>query len=93
MLLIHCPYCGARPEAEFRCGGEAHITRPRSPSVLDDVAWADFLYTRSNPRGQHAERWVHIHGCGRWFNAVRNTYTDEISRSYPVCGDEKGVEL
>ena len=32
MLLIPCPYCGtARPEIEFRHGGEAHVARPPIP--------------------------------------------------------------
>ena len=69
MLLIPCPYCGARPEIEFRYGGEAHIARPADPAAVDDAEWADFLYMRSNPKGLHAERWRHIHGCGRFFNA------------------------
>ena len=30
MLLIHCPYCGERPELEFPYGGQAHIARPPS---------------------------------------------------------------
>ena len=30
MLLVPCPYCGPRPEVEFRCGGEAHVAAARS---------------------------------------------------------------
>ena len=82
MLLITCPYCGPRPELEFRCGGEAHIARPEDPSALDDAAWRDFLYTRTNPKGIHAERWLHAHGCQRWFNAVRDTVSDKILATY-----------
>ena len=82
MLLIDCPWCGKRPENEFRYGGEAHIVRPRDPAALDDAAWADFLYMRSNPKGTHAERWRHIHGCGRFFNCLRDTLTDRISATY-----------
>jgi len=82
MLLIACPYCGLRPENEFRYGGEAHIARPLSPSALDDAAWAEFLYFRSNPRGLHAERWRHTHGCGRFFNALRDTTTDQFLTTY-----------
>lgn len=82
MLLIHCPWCGPRPENEFRHGGEAHIARPTDPMALDDAAWAAFLYMRKNPKGAHAERWRHIHGCGRFFNAVRDTVTDRIARTY-----------
>lgn len=83
MLLIPCPWCGVeRPEIEFRCAGEAHIARPRDPAALDDAAWADFLYNRANPRGEHAERWRHVHGCGRFFNALRDTVSDRILAVY-----------
>jgi sarcosine oxidase subunit delta len=84
MLLIPCPHCGARPENEFRHAGEAHITRPEDPDRVDDGAWADFLYMRSNPKGRHIERWRHTHGCGRFFNCIRDTVTDRIERSYPA---------
>ena len=33
MLLIHCPYCGPRPELEFSYGGQAHVARPADPSA------------------------------------------------------------
>ena len=82
MLLIACPWCGPRPENEFRYGGEAHIARPRDPALLDDAAWTDFLYMRSNPKGRHTERWRHIHGCGRFFNCVRDTVSDRIAATY-----------
>jgi sarcosine oxidase subunit delta len=78
MLLIPCPWCGPRPENEFRYGGEAHIARPRDPSAVGDAAWAAYLYMRSNRRGPHAERWRHIHGCGRFVNCMRDTVTDRI---------------
>jgi sarcosine oxidase subunit delta len=82
MLLIDCPFCGPRPEIEFRHGGEAHIARPADPATLDDAAWADFLYNRTNPKGLHAERWRHVHGCGRFFNALRDTVSDDVIRTY-----------
>jgi len=82
MLLITCPWCGERPELEFRHGGEAHIARPADPSLLSDEEWADFLYKRSNVRGLHAERWRHVHGCGRFFNAIRHTVTDKFTVTY-----------
>ena len=82
MLLIGCPYCGERPEIEFRYGGEAHIARAERPSDLDDRAWVEFLYLRSNPKGLHAERWRHFHGCGRFFNALRDTISDKIVATY-----------
>ena len=82
MLLIRCPHCGPRPEIEFRYGGEAHIARAENPSAADDTAWADYLYGRTNPRGLHVERWRHIHGCARFFNAVRSTTTDHFVVTY-----------
>ncbi|MDE1173570.1 MAG: sarcosine oxidase subunit delta [Parvibaculaceae bacterium] len=82
MLLIACPYCGERPETEFRYAGEAHIARPHDPSALNDDEWVDFLYQRANPKGLHVERWRHIHGCARFFNAVRDTVSDRIFKTY-----------
>jgi len=78
MLLITCPWCGDRAETEFRHAGEAHIARPADPSALTDAEWAGFLYERTNPRGPYRERWRHTHGCGRFFNAERNTLTDRF---------------
>jgi sarcosine oxidase subunit delta len=82
MLLITCPHCGPRPENEFRYAGEAHIARPQNPSELDDAAWAEYLYMRSNPKGLHFERWRHMHGCARFFNCVRHTVSDRIIATY-----------
>lgn len=84
MLLIPCPYCGPRAEIEFRYGGEAHIARAQDPSRLDDEALCGYLYLRTNPQGLHAERWYHAHGCGRFFNAIRDTVSDRFVRSYRV---------
>jgi sarcosine oxidase subunit delta len=81
MLLIRCPHCGERPEIEFTHGGEAHIGRP-SGAAVSDQAWADFLYTRSNVKGVMAERWRHVHGCGRFFNALRDTASDRFIATY-----------
>jgi sarcosine oxidase, subunit delta len=83
MLLIYCPYCDVeRAETEFHCGGEAHITRPSDPSQTSEEEWVEFLYMRSNTKGVAAERWRHIHGCGRFFNAVRDTVSDKFLKFY-----------
>ena len=82
MLLIDCPWCGPRDEREFSCGGEAHIARPADPASASDEEWRDFLFIRSNVKGPHAERWRHIHGCGRFFNAVRDTVSDVFLTTY-----------
>lgn len=84
MLLIACPYCGPRNETEFRYGGEAHVAYPDDDTAVDDATWGRFLFFRSNPKGAFAERWVHQHGCRRWFNAVRDTVTHEITATYPA---------
>jgi sarcosine oxidase subunit delta len=83
VLLIQCPYCDeARPELEFHYAGEAHILRPADPASVSDEQWAEFLYLRSNTRGPHRERWRHAHGCGRFFNAIRDTVTDKFIVTY-----------
>jgi sarcosine oxidase subunit delta len=82
MLLIKCPHCGERPELEFVHGGEAHVARPPVPADVSDQEWADFLYFRDNTKGVHAERWRHAHGCGRFFNALRDTTTDHFIATY-----------
>jgi sarcosine oxidase subunit delta len=84
MLLIECPYCGRRPELEFVYGGEAHIARPDAAAQLTDAQWTDYLYARGNTRGVHAERWRHTRGCGRFFNALRDTTTDQFVATYKV---------
>jgi sarcosine oxidase, subunit delta len=90
MLLIDCPYCGKRPEIEFAYGGEAHIARPADPMALTDEQWAAFLYERTNPKGTHAERWRHVHGCGRFFNAIRDTVSDFFVATYKVGEQRPG---
>lgn len=92
MLLIACPYCGNRPETEFRCGGQAHIARPIEPAALSDAQWAEFLFVRDNPRGVHSERWNHVHGCGRWFNARRDTVSDRFIETYKMGETPKSQE-
>ncbi len=84
MLLIACPYCGPRPEIEFAHGGQAHIARPADPGSVNDEDWAAYLYMRANLKGRHAERWRHVHGCARFFNAVRDTTTDRFLATYRV---------
>jgi heterotetrameric sarcosine oxidase delta subunit len=82
VLLLTCPWCGTRAESEFSPGGEADIVRPADPAALDDAAWGAYVFSRKNPKGRHAERWVHSHGCRRWFNVVRDTVSHEIFAVY-----------
>ena len=94
MLLIHCPYCSEdRPEIEFRYGGEAHIARVADTAALSDAELADYLYMRSNPKGWHFERWVHQAGCGRFFNAVRNTVSDQMIATYKAGEPKRDLAM
>ncbi len=79
MLLIPCPWCGPRNESEFTYGGEADVVRPADPEAVGDVAWADYLFMRTNPKGSLDELWCHSQGCRRWFKVTRDTVTHEIS--------------
>ncbi|MDH5556069.1 MAG: sarcosine oxidase subunit delta [Alphaproteobacteria bacterium] len=82
MFLIDCPYCGTRQQTEFHCHGEAHIARPKDPDAVSDAEWADYMFNRSNTKGVFYERWVHNHGCRRWFNVARDTVSDRILAVY-----------
>ncbi|MGI5430371.1 sarcosine oxidase subunit alpha family protein [Streptomyces sp. CA-179760] len=88
MLLIPCPWCGPRDEAEFHYGGQAHVPYPEDPAPLTDEEWARYLFFRDNSKGPFAERWSHAAGCRRWFNAVRDTSTNEILTVYRA-GEER----
>jgi len=83
MLLIRCPYCEEeRPELEFRNAGEAHIARSANMAAISDDDFEKFFFIRTNPKGVILERWRHIHGCARFFNAARDTVTDRFLAVY-----------
>ena len=88
MLLIHCPYCEEdRPELEFRHAGEAYVARPAADED-PGRAIAQSLYLRTNNRGIVHERWRHIHGCGRFFNAARHSVSDRFL-AFTKAGEPK----
>ena len=84
MLLIPCPYCGPRPEIEFTYGGEAHIarppTRPRSPTRHGPSS-STCAPTR---RACTPSAGGTLHGCGRFFNALRDTVSDTFLATYKI---------
>ncbi|MBX5091320.1 sarcosine oxidase subunit delta [Rhizobium lentis] len=83
MLLIHCPYCQEeRSELEFRGAGDAHIARPTDIASISDEDFEAYFFLRDNPKGLIFERWRHIHGCGRFFNAARDTVSDKFIMTY-----------
>lgn len=80
MLLIPCPFCGARAEIEFSCGGEAGATRPAS--AANDAAWTAYLFLRQNTLGLAKEQWFHAAGCRQWFFVFRDTLSHEVVASW-----------
>ena len=83
MLLIRCPYCDEeRPEMEFAHAGEAHVARPPNIADISDEDFEAYFFIRSNPKGITFERWRHIHGCARFFNAARDTVSDRFLCTY-----------
>jgi heterotetrameric sarcosine oxidase delta subunit len=80
MLLLNCPFCGTRNEAEFLHGGPARDPRPDDPDQMSNAEWIDYLTVPDNPVGPVKEKWWHVRGCGQWFVVERNTLTHDISR-------------
>lgn len=77
MMMITCPYCGARPETEFRYGGEA-VARPTDSMALDDPALEAILYVRENNSRVVREQWVHADGCRMWMWVKRCRTTHQV---------------
>ena len=76
MLRILCPHCGVRDDTEFRYRGDATTARPAADS--GETAFARYVYDRANPKGWHAEWWIHVAGCRAVLRVVRHTVTHEI---------------
>jgi sarcosine oxidase subunit delta len=87
MLLIPCPWCGARNQIEFTYGGDAAVRRP-APDASPET-WFASVYVRENPCGPHEELWLHSAGCQCWFKLRRDTLTHEILGS-SYTGRETG---
>lgn len=93
MLLIECPWCGAREQTEFSYHGEAHIARPADPDALSDEEWAAYLFARKNPKGVHYELWMHAFGCRRFFQMARNTVSGEMYGVYMIGAEKPAAAL
>jgi len=75
MLIIACPYCGPRVQAEFTYGG-ADLPRPAPEDSTE--AWFAYVYLRDNPKGPHAELWQHSAGCRTWLRVRRDTRSHDV---------------
>ena len=81
MLLIQCPWCGARDQGEFTYAGDGTVRRPSHDASEKD--FVEYVYLRDNPRGPHRELWQHTGGCRRFLVVERNTLTHEIAGTAP----------
>lgn len=82
MQQFPCPFCGLRPEDEFRYAGDAG--RPRPGREASDAEWAAYLYYGRNARGAAKELWIHSYGCGRWIELTRDTASHAVHGARPM---------
>ncbi|MEJ7628988.1 MAG: sarcosine oxidase subunit delta [Nocardioidaceae bacterium] len=76
MIILPCPWCGARDSEEFGYVGELSA-RP-DPGSTTPEQWRAYLYLRTNSAGWTSERWYHRMGCRRFLTVERNTTTNEV---------------
>ena len=88
MQWFPCPFCGERPEVEFRFGAEAGHPRPDGAQV-DADAWCAYLYDRVNARGPVQEIWQH-RPCGEFFLLARDTLTHAVLGATALVDKEAG---
>ena len=77
-FLLSCPNCGPRDVNEFKYQGEI-TTRPKSPESFRELT--SYLYFRKNVAGVQREWWYHRLGCELWFQAERDTRTNEVLKT------------
>jgi heterotetrameric sarcosine oxidase delta subunit len=81
-FLLTCPNCGLRDVNEFVYGGE--LTR-RPGSRPDVRELGSYLYLRRNVADVQREWWFHRLGCELWFQAERDTRTNEVLSTGPAA--------
>jgi methylglutamate dehydrogenase subunit B len=88
-FLLPCPNCGPRDVNEFSYAGEVTVRPKGSPSFRDLTA---YLYFRRNVAGVQREWWYHRLGCEIWFQAERDTRTNEVlSVEIPAASPREGT--
>lgn len=75
MMLVPCPWCGARNVSEFVHSGE--VTSRPDPVTVTPRQWRAYLYERDNPAGWTTEYWYHRAGCRQYFTLDRDTVTNQ----------------
>ena len=89
-FLLTCPHCGTREVTDFAFGGEL-TRRPRERPTLRELG--AYNYFRRNVAGVQREWWYHRSGCRAWFQAERDTRTNEVLRvSLPGEGGGRGSQ-
>ncbi len=74
-FVLECPNCGVREVADFAFGGEVS-TRPRETPSFRELC--EYNYFRRNVAGVQREWWYHRSGCRTWFQAERDTRTNDV---------------
>ena len=77
-FLLPCPNCGPRDVNEFGYAGEV-TSRPKSNPTLRELT--TYIYFRRNVAGVQREWWFHRYGCEQWFQAERDTRTNEVLKT------------
>jgi sarcosine oxidase subunit delta len=76
-FVLECPHCGVREVADFAFGGEVS-PRPKETPTFRELC--EYNYFRRNVAGIQREWWYHRSGCRTWFQADRDTRTNEVLR-------------
>jgi heterotetrameric sarcosine oxidase delta subunit len=76
-FVLTCPICGPREVTDFAFGGELS-SRPKQPPGFRELC--EYNYFRRNVAGVQREWWYHRSGCRTWFQADRDTRTNEVLR-------------
>jgi heterotetrameric sarcosine oxidase delta subunit len=76
MMVIRCPHCGPRAQAEFVY--ERTVDSVVALDAAPEEAMTT-LFTRTNPRGLDEEIWRHTYGCRAWMVITRHRVTNEIT--------------
>lgn len=74
-FVLTCPYCGPREVSDFAFGGELSARPQAAPSFRE---LCEYNYFRRNVAGVQREWWYHRSGCRQWFQADRDTRTNEV---------------
>lgn len=85
MMVIDCPYCGERAQAEFT------YERTLDSLVTLDMAPEEALarlFSRANPAEEDRELWRHAYGCRQWLVLRRHRRTHAIAAVDPYTEDD-----